>query len=297
MQPLGSSRPPRHDPSPSRLAYRLNRLWLRPGFRRLVRLGGPVLILGLVGAVVFGSADRRVALRQHMAQIVENLKHRPEFMLYSLEIRGASSELAQALRASMVQTLPVSSWDLDLEALRSKLQGFDAVARAEIIVRGEGVLDVEIEQRRPALVWRNEQGLDLIDPDGRRVAGIAARGDRPDLPLIAGTGANFAAPEALRLLGVAQPLAPRLRGLVRVGERRWDLVLDRDQRILLPEENPQAALEWVLAQDRAQGLLRRDLVLIDMRTPRRPTVRLAPPPADPQKTALLTQAKAGAPTR
>ena len=49
MQPLGSSRPPRHDPSPSRLAYRLNRLWLRPGFRRLVRLGGPVLILGLGG--------------------------------------------------------------------------------------------------------------------------------------------------------------------------------------------------------------------------------------------------------
>ena len=58
MQPLGSSRPPRHDPSPSRLAYRLNRLWLRPGFRRLVRLGGPVLILGLVGAVVFGGGWR-----------------------------------------------------------------------------------------------------------------------------------------------------------------------------------------------------------------------------------------------
>ena len=34
---------PRRDPAPSRLRYRLNRLWLRPGFRRLVNFGLPML--------------------------------------------------------------------------------------------------------------------------------------------------------------------------------------------------------------------------------------------------------------
>jgi hypothetical protein len=48
-------------------------------------------------------------------------------------------------------------------------------------------------------------------------------------------------PEALALVAAARPAVPRLRGLVRMGERRWDLVLDRDQRILLPETRARCA--------------------------------------------------------
>ena len=42
-----------------------------------------------------------------------------------------------------------------------------------------------------------------------------------------------------------------LRGLVRVGDRRWDLVLDRNQKIMLPEQNAPAALERLIALDKA----------------------------------------------
>jgi cell division protein FtsQ len=65
-----------------------------------------------------------------------------------------------------------------------------------------------------------------------------------------------------------------LRGLVRVGERRWDVVLDRDQRILLPEADPVPALERVIALDEATELLARDVAVVDMRNPSRPTLRL-----------------------
>ena len=43
--------------------------------------------------------------------------------------------------------------------------------------------------------------------------------------------------EALALIRAAgrRRWKGRVRGLVRVGERRWDVVLDREQRILLPE--------------------------------------------------------------
>ena len=40
---------PRRDPAPSRLRYRLTRLWLRPGFRRLANFGLPMLA-GLLAA-------------------------------------------------------------------------------------------------------------------------------------------------------------------------------------------------------------------------------------------------------
>jgi cell division protein FtsQ len=132
-----------------------------------------------------------------------------------------------------------------------------------------------VVERIPAVVWRAPAGLELLDVEGRRVAALAARTDRPDLPLIAGTGADRAVPEALRLVAAAAPVKERLRGLLRVGERRWDVVLDRDQRILLPEAGAVEALEQVLALDEARDLLARNVTVVDMRLPHRPTLRLA----------------------
>jgi cell division protein FtsQ len=59
-----------------------------------------------------------------------------------------------------------------------------------------------------------------------------------------------------------------------MGERRWDVVLDRDQRILLPETDPVRALERVIVLDDAQDMLERDLVAVDMRLAARPTIRM-----------------------
>jgi cell division protein FtsQ len=59
-----------------------------------------------------------------------------------------------------------------------------------------------------------------------------------------------------------------------MGERRWDLVLGRDQRILLPSDGAVAALDRVLALDAARDLLSRDIAVVDMRNPNRTTIRL-----------------------
>ena len=61
-----------------------------------------------------------------------------------------------------------------------------------------------------------------------------------------------------------------------MGERRWDIVLDRDQRILLPSDNPVRALERLLALDHAQDILARDLMAVDLRIDARPILRLTP---------------------
>ena len=59
-----------------------------------------------------------------------------------------------------------------------------------------------------------------------------------------------------------------------MGERRWDVVLDRDQRIMLPETGSVEALEQVIALDQAQDLLARDISVVDMRNAHRPTLRM-----------------------
>jgi cell division protein FtsQ len=280
MQSLGRvpqrHAPARRDPSPSRWAYRMQRLWLTPVFRVLVRFGLPVLVVGAVAGLVFHDDARRSALAQSLEGLREQFEQRPEFRVSYVSIDGVSSDLADAVRAKLALKLPQSSFDLDLDALRLKAEELDAVQAAELRVRSGGVLQVVLTEREPALVWRNADRLELLDATGHRVAGLGARGDRADLPLVAGEGADAATPEALAILDAAGPIAPRLRGLVRMGDRRWDIVLDRNQRIELPAENPIAALERLLALDQADRLLDRDILTIDLRQEQRPVLRLAP---------------------
>ena len=61
-----------------------------------------------------------------------------------------------------------------------------------------------------------------------------------------------------------------------MGERRWDMILDRNQKIMLPAVGAVAALERLIALDKAEDLLARDVLNVDLRNDKRPVLRLAP---------------------
>lgn len=281
------------DPAPSRLAYRLERLWLRPSVRRLVRTGVPVL--ALVGSVGWWASDpARVAqATDSYAELRRAVEERPEFMVRLMAVDGASLELAHAVHETVHVDFPVSSFDLDLDAIRKEIVALDAVADVRVRIKPGGVLQVDVDARQPALVWRSNAGLILVDPEGYPIAATAARNDWAELPLIAGAGAHKAAPEALALIDAAAPLSERLRGLHRRGERRWDVVLTGGQRILLPAEGPVAALEAFLARDRAADVLARDVTHVDLRLPERWTLRLTDHAKDELNRIRALQAALG----
>lgn len=263
----------RRDPAPSRLAYKLNRLMMRRGMQRFLRYGLPVLILAAGGAFWASDQARVDALRDRVVEVKRQVEERPEFMVHMMAVENASSPVSADVREVLSLDFPLSSFDLDLEALRVRVEELDAVAEAGVHVRSGGVLAVTVTERVPVAVWRSDAGVQLIDPTGHRVVGLASRVERPELPLIVGPGADRAVAEALELFAASAPLKDRLRGFLRVGERRWDVVLTRDQRILLPEEGALSALQKVIALDKAQDLLARDVAAVDFRNPARPVLR------------------------
>ena len=272
------SRPPRppRDPAPSLWAYRLHRLWLTPIIRRLARTGLP--LMAMVGAVVWYVSDeaRVTALTERVAEIRRGIEERPEFMVKAMAIDGASPELDAAIRATLAIDLPRSSFDLDLADMRGQITALGAVADARLRIRPGGILQIDIDERRPAVVWRSRAGLYLLDATGHPIARVEARADWPGLPLVAGHRAAEAVPEALALIAAARPVHDRLRALRRMGERRWDVVLTDEQVVMLPEEGAVAALERLIALDEARDILARDITHVDLRLPGRPTLRLAP---------------------
>lgn len=272
-QPLQPPRP-RRDPAPSRLKYRLERMWLRPLYRRLVRVGLPAFLVALTVGIWLSDEHRRARLADSATSIVDKIQNREEFQVRMMAIEGASPAVDKALRGMLPVELPASSFEIDLSALRLQIMQLDAVESIDLRIKPGGILSAVVKERVPALLWRHARGIDMLDANGHRVASVTSRETRRDLPLIAGEGADLHTREALALFDAAGPILPRVRGLVRRGERRWDLVLDHDQRILLPEEGAVVALEAVVERDRAEDMLGRDISVVDLRNPARPVVRL-----------------------
>lgn len=264
----------RRDPAPSRLKYRLERMWLRPVWRRLVHIGLPAFLLALTAGLWLADEDRRALLREGVQSLVQKVQSRDEFMVRMMTIEGASPVVDRALRAMLPVDLPASSFDIDLTALRFQVMQLDAVESIDLRIKPGGILSASVRERVPALLWRHSRGIEILDEGGHRVASVTAREVRSDLPLVSGEGADRAAAEALTLVDIAGPILPRLRGLVRRGERRWDVVLDHGQRIMLPAEGAAVALEAAIALHRQQDLLGRDIELVDLRNPGRPVLRL-----------------------
>jgi cell division protein FtsQ len=252
----------------------VTRLWLRPRVRRLVNFGVP-LMAGLAAAwTVSAEYDLRGRALALVEAAREAIVQRPQFVITELVVPDVSRDLAEAIRVAAFVHLPASSLELDVGAVRARVEALDAVERARVRALASGVLEIQAVERVPGVVWRSEHGLELLDRDGVRVAEIDGRARRPDLPLIAGAGAPGDVREALALFDAARPVGARVRGLVRVGERRWDLVLDRGQVVKLPELEPGAALARVMALAASEDLLKRDVSVVDLRDPRRPMLRL-----------------------
>jgi len=270
MQQVGSH----SDPAPSRWSYRFQRLMLTPLYRTALRVGVPfVLALG-IGSAYLGQEHRREAINAALVDLRYQIQNRPEFMVNMMAIDGASPEVAEDIRDVVALDFPQSSFDIGLEAIRAQIAELSAVKEVRARIRTGGVLQIDVIERTPVVFWRTRAGLEWLDSTGFVVRPIDTRKDRADLPVIAGDGADKAVAEALALVRAAGPLSPRMRGLVRMGARRWDVVLDRDQRIMLPVANPVQALERVIALSQAQDMLNRDLAVVDMRLAARPTIRM-----------------------
>jgi cell division protein FtsQ len=272
--PRGARTRPRADPAPSPDLPGAAAV-ADAAVPRALRVGLPAFVV--IAALLWYATDEAKvqALEDQVAEVRREIEDRPEFRINVLSIEGAGPRRDRGGARDPALSLPVSSFDLDLDELRKPGRGLPAVASASVRNAGSGTLAVEWPNGCPR--WSGSRGRcgpdrrrrELRRPAGHAVAGDAAADDR-------GARRGPRGGRGGSLFEAAQPLGERLLGLVRVGERRWDVVLRDGPRILLPAEAPRAALDRVLLLHDVQELLDRDLVRIDLRNPSHMTVQLTP---------------------
>jgi cell division protein FtsQ len=169
----------------------------------------------------------------------------------------------------------MSSLKLDVEELRLRVEALGAVETATVQFDPQGTLRITVVERIAVVLFRRaDEVLVMLDKGGVEIGPAGRRADHPGLPVILGAGAPDHVGEVIALLGGAPGIVPRLRALIRVGERRWDLALDRGMTIKLPQTGGVEALSRIMALHYGEELLDRDIKVIDMRLPERPVLRM-----------------------
>ena len=169
----------KRDPAPSRLQYRLERMWLRPIWRRAVRIGVPAFLVAMTAGIWLSDEDRRALLSDGVQQVMTKVQSREEFQVRTMTVEGASPVVDTALRAMLPVDLPASSFDIDLTALRLQVMQLDVIESIDLRIKPGGILSAVVKEREPAILWRHARGIEILDRNGHRVASVTARDVRP----------------------------------------------------------------------------------------------------------------------
>jgi cell division protein FtsQ len=164
---------------------------------------------------------------------------------------------------------------LDPSQVQARVESLDWVASARVRRLWPSTLVVEVERRQSYARWRENGAITVIDANGERLLTERAA-DHPELPLVVGAGAGPAAQPLLIALEELPQVRERLKSLVRIGDRRWNVELQNGARVALPEEGAVEALVELEALQSQYALLDRPLAQLDMRAPGLLAVRVHP---------------------
>ena len=205
-----------NDPAPSRLSYRIQRLWLTRSFRVMVKNILPFSFLLIIFSLILTSEKTINYLNTYLVKTLDTLADRPELSVKFISIQNVSKNLKKTIRDTIPVNLPVSSLDLDLKNIRETIESLESVNSVDVRIIAGGILKVDVVERLPKFVWRNSDGLFLIDKEGAIVRKIENRVERSDLIFLTGVGASIRIDELMVLLDLMKQIEGRIVAFSRI---------------------------------------------------------------------------------
>ena len=201
-------------------------------------------------------------------------------------VEGRRRTPPEALRERLDLDIGMPLLAVDTAAAKDRLETLAWVEQASVARMLPDTVQVRLLERQPLALWQRDGRFEVIDRAGAVIEGAA--NDRPQeyahLRVLVGDDAPQGAATLFALLSTEPALSARVVAATRVGGRRWNVHLDNQVEVLLPERNALGA--WRLLADKARddALLERAVTVIDLRfLPERLRLRL-----DPRRCRITT---------
>ncbi|HIP80265.1 MAG TPA: FtsQ-type POTRA domain-containing protein [Kiloniellaceae bacterium] len=251
--------------SPARINWRL--------VRRLVPAGAAV---ALVGGVVWLWQDgwfgrQAEALQTAALQGTADIGLRVEDVL--IEGRNRTAGDVILARLGLERGLPILS--VDPQRAKESLEALPWVQQASVQRQLPDTVYIRLQEREPMALWQERGEVTVIDRRGSVIQGIDPR-RFAHLPLVVGPDAASHASKVIAVVNSEPELRERVTSAVLVAGRRWNVQIEGRIDVRLPEDDAAAAWAQLAEIERRQGLLSRDVVVIDLRLPDRLVVRTSP---------------------
>ncbi|MSO98245.1 MAG: FtsQ-type POTRA domain-containing protein [Rhodospirillaceae bacterium] len=255
------------------------------GARRMRRLAILLAALAVVGAVALAlrTSDRWpqiVSLWRNGSDNALDLSAAAGLRLEALTVEGRANTNPDDILAALDVERGTPILSINVADAREAIESLPWVKTARVERQLPNALHVMIEERAAYALWQRGGRYTLIDAGGHAIVDVP--GQIGELPLIVGTDAPAHAFELFEALKAQPELMQRVRGAVRIGERRWNLHFDSFESgiaVRLPESGLSEAITRLAGLQRDHKILERDLSAIDLRLADRLIVQLHKDPA------------------
>ncbi len=250
-------------------------LWLRilKAPLKLINFRRPVLVASLVLAlltviaaiIVSGVIGRTIDSTERGLAV---LTTEAGFGISEVHLTGAHRIAPQTVLATLGFRLGQSIFGADVHAARDRLMAIDWIKNVDVRRRYPDDITVTVTEKQPFALWSDGAGhVWVIEKNGALITDQGYEEFLKSLPHFIGTGAPQGAAEIIGTLPGHRAVTARLKGMQRVGERRWNLLLDNGVIVQLPEKNWQKELGTLESLIVDKGILERDVTQIDLRSP------------------------------
>ncbi len=252
--------------------------------RRLAILMGSVAVVGAIG-VGIRMSDRWpqfVAAWRNGSDTALDLSAAAGLRLEALTVEGRVNTDAEDILASMDVERGTPILSINVGEAREALETLPWVKSAQVERQLPNSVHVMLQERSAYALWQRGKRYTLIDAEGTAIVDVP--GQVGALPLIVGSDAPAHARALFEVLKTHPDLAERVRGAVRIGERRWNIHFDSFESgiaVRMPEKDIAAAWDRLATLERDHKILERDLAGIDLRLPDRLVVQLNEGAVDP----------------
>lgn len=278
----------RRDPSPAAVTrQRRLRRWTRRSV--LITVTGVGLVSLSGGGLWLQRSGAIITAREAVARFVLASTAKLGFTLANVEVEGRQRSAREAILAALDIARGTPIFAVDPAAAKRRLETLPWVRSASVERRLPDTIYIRLVERQPLALWQRQGKHVLVDRDGAVIAG--ERLDQfGDLVVLVGEDAPMKGAALLDMLATEPAIASQVTAAVRIGGRRWTLHLKSGIEVALPEEEPESAWHRLAQIERSDGLLERDIELVDLRLPDRLVVRTG---ADQQKPATKKSRQPG----
>lgn len=207
------------------------------------------------------------------------------FAVQNILVEGRINSDADVLKALINIERGDPIFAFDPKDAKSLIERIAWVKEAHVERRLPGTIYIGLVERKPVALWQNKKKIRVIDSEG---VTLTDRRIEPfkDLIILVGESAPQHAPDLLAFLAVEPLINDKIEAAIWIGERRWDLKLKNGIKVKLPENDMGLALRRLAKAQAEDGLLEKDLIVVDMREADRITVRTRPGAVKEYKAGL-----------